>query len=69
MRQTPPKSSARPNSIQAVAAETGFSVSFLYEQIKAGRLTARKAGRRTTITPEDRAAWLASLPKIAPQAA
>jgi hypothetical protein len=54
----------RPNSIQAVAAEEGFSVSFLYRQIATGKLVARKCGRRTVIAPEDRSAWLSNLPKI-----
>jgi hypothetical protein len=41
---------------------TPFSRSMLYEQIKAGRLTARKLGRKTVILARDYEAWLASLP-------
>jgi hypothetical protein len=56
-----------PNSIQAVAREEGFSVSFLYKQIAEGKLVARKAGARTIITREARAMWLESMPKISPR--
>lgn len=33
-----------------------------YEEVKAGRLKAKKVGRRTIITPEAGQEWLASLP-------
>lgn len=41
----------------------------LYEEIKLGRLRARKIGRKTIVTPADEDAWLASLPLIEPKAA
>jgi hypothetical protein len=69
MKKSAKRTEPRPNSIQAVAREEGFSVSFLYKQIADGKLVARKAGARTIITPEDRAAWRESMPKIEPRAA
>lgn len=40
----------------------GVGRSFIFEEIKAGRLHARKAGRRTLILKIDAEAWLQSLP-------
>ncbi len=40
----------------------GIGRSFLYEEVKAGRLTVHKAGRRTLITREDAENWLSRLP-------
>jgi excisionase family DNA binding protein len=41
-----------------------FSIgrSTIYEEIRAGRLKARKAGARTLIAHEDAMAWLHALP-------
>jgi excisionase family DNA binding protein len=50
------------HSIADVAKITGVGRSFLYEEISAGRLVAKKAGRRTLIFEADLNAWLASLP-------
>lgn len=41
---------------------SGMSRSALYEALKRGELTARKAGRRTLIAFADLDAYLASLP-------
>ena len=41
---------------------SGMSRSALYEALKRGDLTARKAGRRTLISFADLEAYLASLP-------
>ena len=41
---------------------SGMSRSALYEALKRGELTARKAGRRTLIAFSDLDAYLASLP-------
>jgi excisionase family DNA binding protein len=49
-------------SIAEFAHLSGLGRSFLYEQIKAGTLPVRKAGRRTLILQEDGQAWLAKLP-------
>jgi excisionase family DNA binding protein len=47
-----------PDAVKA----TGMSRSALYEALKRGDLTARKAGRRTLISFADLEAYLASLP-------
>ena len=49
--------------IPAACRYSGFTRSRLYLEIKAGRVDARKAGRRTLITRESLDALLASLPK------
>jgi hypothetical protein len=46
------------------ARENGISRSQAYEEIKAGRLIARKCGAATLITDEDGAEWRRSLPKM-----
>ncbi len=47
-----------PDAVKA----TGLSRSALYEALKRGDLSARKAGRRTLITFADLEAYLARLP-------
>lgn len=47
-----------PDAVKA----TGMSRTSIYEALKRGDLTARKAGRRTLITFADLQAYLASLP-------
>jgi len=42
---------------------SGLSRTSIYEALKRGDLTARKAGRRTLITFSDLEAYLASLPQ------
>lgn len=51
------------NIRQAVEA-SGLSRSALYVALKDGRLTARKAGRRTVILTDDLAAFVRGLPKM-----
>ncbi len=51
------------HSIDDVTKLTGVGRSFIYEAIKAGNLSIRKAGRRTLIFDADLNAWLASLPE------
>jgi hypothetical protein len=53
-------------SITELTQVAGVGRSFLYDEVKAGRLIVRKAGRRSLILAEDATAWLASLPKVAP---
>ena len=54
------------HSIREVMKITGLGRSFIYQEIKAGRLVVKKAGRRTLIFDTDLKAWLASLPGKAP---
>ena len=49
-------------SIDDVIKLVGLGRTFIYEQIKEGRLTVRKAGRRTLVFDEDLEAWLRALP-------
>ena len=56
-------------SIADLTQIAGVGRTFLYEEIKAGRLIVRKAGRRSLVLAEDAASWLASLPKLPPPAA
>jgi predicted site-specific integrase-resolvase len=53
------KRSYRPAEI---AERNSVSVAFIYEQIKLGRLRARKAATATLITVEDESAWLDAMP-------
>jgi excisionase family DNA binding protein len=48
--------------VEEFAAETGIGRTKLYAEIAAGRLRARKVGKRTVILAEDGRAYLASLP-------
>jgi hypothetical protein len=54
-------------TIDEWGAATGQSRSFIYEEMRAGRLRAKKAGRRTIITREFGLEYLASLPDYHPQ--
>ena len=42
---------------------------FLYQQLSAGKLIARKRGRRTVVLRADLDAWVASLPVVEPRKA
>jgi excisionase family DNA binding protein len=53
-------------SIAELAEISGIGRSFLYEEIKAGRLVVTKAGRRSLVLYDDALAWLTTLPKLAP---
>ena len=44
------------------AARLGICKAELYKQIAAGRIQARKVGRRTIISREQQSLWLAALP-------
>jgi predicted DNA-binding transcriptional regulator AlpA len=52
------------HSIPDVCRKTSLGRTALYEEIKAGRLKACKAGRRTVVLDSDLRAWLVSLPQI-----
>jgi hypothetical protein len=45
------------------AKRHGIGRTTVFSEIKAGRLQARKVGKRTLVTAEDERAWLACLPK------
>lgn len=51
-------------SINDLCEDGPFGRSFIYEEIRAGRLVARKARGRTIILPSDLKAYLAALPTI-----
>jgi hypothetical protein len=51
------------------AKRNGVSLTKVYKEIAAGRLDARKSGRRTIITAAAEQRWADALPKIQPTAA
>ena len=50
--------------IPTVCRRSGTGRSFVYEEIRAGRLIARKFGRLTRVLQPDYEAWLAAAPPI-----
>jgi hypothetical protein len=52
------------SSIADFSHRNGIGESTTYNEIKRGRLVARKIGRRTIITADDERAWLNALPKL-----
>jgi hypothetical protein len=63
----PRQISKRAYRLKEMKAEGDGSLSFLYGEINAGRLRARKLGRHTIVLAEDREAWLQGLPSYQPQ--
>jgi excisionase family DNA binding protein len=53
----------RAMSIDEAAKAAGIGRTMLFEEIRKGRITARKVGRRTIITVDGFDAWLKALPK------
>jgi excisionase family DNA binding protein len=51
-------------SIAELASAAGVGRSFIYEEIKSGRLKLKKAGRRSLVMEEDARAWLAGMPEL-----
>jgi excisionase family DNA binding protein len=51
-------------SIIDAARTANVGRSTIYEEIRAGRLVARKMGRRTIILDRDLQAWLSTLPTL-----
>jgi len=49
-------------SVEMAASRVMMGRTFLYKEIRDGRLRARKIGKCTRITIADLEAWLASLP-------
>ena len=54
----------RAMSVQAFCERYDIGRTKAYEEINAGRLKARKAGRRTIITSDDAEEWLSHLPAL-----
>jgi hypothetical protein len=54
----------RAMSINGFCKGYGIGRTKAYEEINAGRLKARKAGRRTIITADDAEQWLSRLPAL-----
>jgi hypothetical protein len=50
--------------VPEVAKRHNFSPAFIYKEIAAGRLKARKAAGATIITIEDETAWLDAMPSV-----
>ena len=55
-------------SIDETCQASGLGRSTIYEEIREGRLIARKCGRRTIILKADRQSWLESLPRTGNEA-
>jgi hypothetical protein len=51
-------------SIADFSLRNGIGQTTAYKEIKAGRLIARKIGRRTIITADDEQKWRVSLPQL-----
>lgn len=58
------RTGARALSIEEFSTCYGVGRSTTYEEIKAGRLRARKVGKRTVIGVEDAEKWLSDLPSV-----
>ena len=54
-------------SLDEFARQNDIGLTTVRGEIKAGRLAARKIGRRTIITAEDAKVWQERLPKVQPR--
>ena len=63
---TSARNSAAPRafSVEQFCQRFGIGRTSVYQEIRLGRLRARKIGRRTIITEDDGEAWLQRLPVI-----
>jgi hypothetical protein len=52
------------SSVDEFAARNGVGKDKVYHEIAAGRLIARKIGKRTIIFADDEAQWRANLPRL-----
>jgi hypothetical protein len=57
----------RSYSLSEFARQNDIGLTTVRSEIKAGRLTARKIGRRTIVAAEDAKAWQEQLPKLQPR--
>jgi hypothetical protein len=62
--ERPPRAWQRGMSIRAFCETYGVGRTKAYEEIKAGRLKAKKAGRRTIVGDDAAEEWLRSLPEL-----
>jgi hypothetical protein len=53
-------------SVDDIVKLVGIGRSLLFEELAAGRILAKKIGRRTVILETDLSAWLKSLPEKGP---
>jgi hypothetical protein len=53
-------------TVAAISRRCGLGQTFIKNEIRSGRLLARKAGDRTVVTPEAFASWVESLRPIVP---
>lgn len=60
----PGRALPRAMSIETFCGRYDIGRTLAYQEINAGRLIARKAGRRTVIAEEDAENWLRSLPLV-----
>ena len=51
-------------SVERLAAEADCGRSLIFSEIAAGRLVARKLGRRTIVRRSDAIRWLRNLPTV-----
>jgi excisionase family DNA binding protein len=61
---TPVPNGPRAFSVEAFCQRFGIGRTSAYQEIREGRLRARKIGRRTIITEDDAEDWLRRLPVI-----
>jgi excisionase family DNA binding protein len=59
----------RAMSVLEFCQRYGLGRTSAYQEIQAGRLRARKVGRRTIVTQDDAENWLRRLPAIEPEPA
>ena len=51
-------------SIKELARSTGLGRTFIYDEIKVGRLAVKKAGRRTLVLHPEAERWLTTMPDV-----
>jgi hypothetical protein len=54
-------------SVDEFARRNRIGLTTAYAEIRAGRLVARKIGRRTVVLAEDARLWRDNLPKVQPE--
>jgi excisionase family DNA binding protein len=57
-----PRETVLSHGVESLPGKTGLGRTFIFNEIRAKRLKAVKAGRRTLVRDEDLRTWLASLP-------